>query len=196
MRKTTMALLAGLMLMGAASAAQAETKTFVIDDTHTTVGFTVRHMFTNLKGVFHHFSGALELDTKNGTVAAGKGVVEIASVDTGHEKRDGHLQSPDFFNVEKYPTMTFVVKQSRKVGDDLEISGDFTLLGVTKPVTFKGRFLGVGNDPWGNTRAGLTASTRINRKDYGMDFNKVLDTGGLLIGDQVDINLEIEAVQK
>ncbi len=196
MRKTVMALLAGLMMMGAAGAAHAEMKTYKIDADHTTVGFTVRHMFTNQKGVFRKFSGAIQLDAKNGIIGAGKVVVETASVDTGHAKRDGHLRSPDFFNVKKYPAMTFVIHQSRKIGSDLEVTGELTLLGVSKVITLKGRFLGVGKDPWGNVRAGLTAHTRINRKEFGMDFNKMLDTGGLLIGDQVDINLEVEAIQQ
>ncbi len=196
MRKIVTILFAGMMLMGVASAAQAEMKTYVIDPDHSTVGFGVRHMFTNLKGQFHHFSGAFQLDAKNGIIGSGKAVVETASVDTGHVKRDKHLKSPDFFNSAKFPAMTFVIKKTRQAGKNIEVAGDFTLLGVTRPVVLKARFLGVGVDPWGNTRAGLTAVLRINRKDYGMDFNKVLDSGGLLIGDQIDINLEIEGIQK
>lgn len=186
--------LAGLAIAVLASPAAAETQTYAIDPDHTTVGFTVRHMFTNLNGQFNTFNGAIALDPETGRVSAAKGVIETASVDTRHEKRDGHLKSEDFFDVKKHPTMTFTGREFTQGPDGTEIKGDLTLLGVTKPVTFKTRFLGAGKDPWGNTRAGLTAETRINRKDYGMDFNKVLDTGGLLIGDEVDITLEIEAI--
>lgn len=194
MRNTFLAVLAGLFLV--AAPAHAELKTFAIDKDHTTVGFSVRHMFANTTGRFNSFDGAITMDPSNGVIGSGKAVIETASVDTRHEKRDGHLKSPDFFNVEKFPTMTFVITQSRLVGDSLDVTGELTLLGVTKPVTLKAKFLGVGKDPWGNTRAGITANGRINRKDFGMDFNKVLDSGGLLIGDEVDLNLEVELIQK
>jgi len=193
MRKTILGAIAAFLML--VPAAHAEMKTFTIDADHTTVGFSVRHMFTNQTGLFETFAGAITLDTKSGIIGAGKVQVETASVSTRHPKRDGHLKTEDFFNVEKFPAMTFVIHQSRKIGDSQEVTGEFTLLGVTKPVTFKTKFLGIGNDPWGNTRAGLTAHARINRKDFGMDFNKLLDSGGLLIGDEVDITLEIEAIQ-
>jgi len=193
MRKSIMAL-TGLLMLAMVPVAHAEMKTFTIDAGHTSVGFSVRHMFTNLTGQFGSFNGAITLDTKTGIIGAGKVVVETQSVDTRHEKRDKHLRSEDFFNVAKYPAITFVIHQSRMTGATQEVTGAFTLLGVTKAVVFETKFLGVGNDPWGNTRAGLTAHARINRKDFGMDFNKMLDTGGLLIGDMVDITLEIEAI--
>lgn len=194
MKRVRSFLVAGIALLALAPQALAESQTFAIDPDHTTVGFTVRHMFTNLNGQFNNFNGAVTLDPKTGQVTAAKAVVETASVDTRHEKRDGHLQSPDFFDVKKFPTMTFTGKQFKQGADGTEITGDLTLLGVTKPVTLKTRFLGAGKDPWGNVRAGLSGHTRINRKDFGMDFNKVLDTGGLLIGDEVDINIEVEAI--
>lgn len=182
--------------MTAPPAARAEVHTYVVDPDHTTVGFSVRHMFTNLHGQFNRFNGTLQLDPKTGQVSAVKAVVESASVDTDHEKRDDHLRSEDFFNVKKFPAMTFTGKVFKPVDGGTEITGDFTLLGVTKTLTLKAKFLGAGADPFGNTRAGLTASGRINRKDFGMEFNKVLDTGGLMIGDEVDIILEVEAIQK
>jgi len=196
MTRIRTALLAALTAVALATPAWAEVHTFQIDPDHTTVGFNVRHMFTNLHGQFNSFNGTFQLDPKTGAVSAAKAVIETASVDTDHEKRDGHLKSEDFFNVEKFPAMTFTGKVFKQVDGGTEITGDFTLLGVTKPLTLKAKFLGAGADPWGNTRAGLTATGRIDRKDFGMDFNKVLDTGGLLIGDEVDITLEVEAVQK
>jgi polyisoprenoid-binding protein YceI len=196
MKRVSTAVVTAMAVLALASVASAEPGTFKIDPDHTNVGFSVRHMFSNLNGRFGAFDGAVTLDPKTGQVTAAKGVIQTASVDTRHEKRDGHLKSPDFFDVAKYPTMTFTGKSFKQGPDGTEITGDFTLRGVTKPVTFKTKFLGAGPDPWGKTRAGLTAHARINRKDYGMDFNKVLDTGGLLIGDEVDINLEIEAIQQ
>jgi len=196
MTRIRTALLAALATVALASPAWAEVHTYQIDPDHTNVDFTVRHMFTNLNGRFDSFNGTFVLDPKTGAVTAAKGVVETASVDTRHEKRDGHLKSPDFFNVEKFPAMTFTGKVFKQVEGGTEITGDFTLLGVTKPLTLKAKFLGAGADPFGNTRAGLTATGRINRKDFGMDFNKVLDSGGLLIGDEVDITLQVEAIQK
>lgn len=194
MKRVRSFLLAALAVLALAPQAWAESHTYVIDPDHTTVGFTVRHMFTNLNGHFNAFNGALTLDPKTGRISAVKAVVETASVDTRHEKRDGHLRDTDFFNVKKYPTMTFTGREFKQGAKGTQITGDLTLLGVTRPVTFQARFLGAGKDPWGNVRAGLTAHARINRKDFGMDFNKVLDTGGLLIGDEVDITLDVEAI--
>ncbi|MDH4228552.1 MAG: YceI family protein [Nitrospirota bacterium] len=188
---SAVALAMGLL---AAPVANAKDVEFMIDPGHTTVGFTVKHMFSNTTGRFDDFSGTLSLDPKTGVLSAVKGVVKTASVNTNHEKRDGHLKSPDFFNVEKIPTMTFVGKTFRQDGKKQVVTGDFTLLGVTKSVTWEIEFLGVGADPWGGTRAGFTATTTIDRKDYGMTFNKVLDNGGLLVGEEVSLRLDIEAM--
>ena len=117
----------------------------------------------------------------------------MASIDTGDEGRDGHLRTNDFFDVETFPTMTFTSTGITGSGSDYELHGDLTIRGVTKPVTFELEVGGVGKDPWGNTRAGFTATTSINRKDFGMEYNAVLETGGILIGDKVSIELDIEA---
>jgi polyisoprenoid-binding protein YceI len=201
MTRIRTALVAGLTALGMtalllATPARAEVHTYQIDADHTDVGFTVRHMFTKLHGRFDTVSGAFQLDPTTGKVSAAKGVVETKSVDTHHEKRDGHLRSPDFFDADKYPTLTFTGKVFKPVKDGTEITGDLTMRGVTKTVTFKTQFLGAAADPFGNTRASISATTRVNRKDFGIDFNKVLDNGGLLIGDDVDIDLEIEGIQK
>jgi polyisoprenoid-binding protein YceI len=190
------ALLAVLAVLVLAPQAMAESKTYQIDPDHSNMGFTVRHMFSNLEGRFGTFNGAISLDPKTGEITAAKGVIETASVDTRHTKRDEHLKSPDFFDVAKYPTMTFTAKSFKKTANGTDVTGDFTLHGVTKQVTFKTKFLGAGPDPWGNQRMGLSAHARINRKDFGMEFNKVLDNGGLLIGDEVDIDLQIEGIAK
>jgi polyisoprenoid-binding protein YceI len=178
------------------SPAWAEVHTYQIDPDHTEVGFTVRHMFTNLHGRFDSFSGSFVLDPTTGAVTAAKGVVETKSVDTHNDKRDGHLRSPDFFDAQKFPALTFTGKVFKEVPGGTEVTGDLTMRGVTKTVTLKTKFLGAAQDPFGNTRASLSASVRVNRKDFGIDFNKVLDSGGLLIGDDVDIDLEVEGIQK
>jgi len=200
MTRTRAALLAALTAMTTTLAlgapAWAETHTYQIDPDHTDVGFTVRHMFTNLHGRFDSFSGAFDLDPTTGAVTAAKGVAETKSVDTRNEKRDGHLKSPDFFDAEKFPALTFTGKVFKKTADGTDITGDLTMRGVTKAVTFKAKFLGAAKDPFGNTRASLSATTRVNRQDFGIKFNKVLDNGGLMIGDDVDIELEVEAIQK
>lgn len=196
MGKLRTLLLAGAALLLLAPGARAEMKEFVIDPDHSSVNFKVDHMFSRTAGQFKEFSGTLILDPDAETIGSARGVVQTASVDTRHEKRDGHLKSEDFFNVEKHPTMTFVGKKFKGSGKKIKIQGNFTLLGTTRRVTFDAVYHGIGADPWGNTRTGITATTTINRKDYGMDFNKVLDTGGLLIGNDVDITLEIEAILK
>ncbi|MDH5526201.1 MAG: YceI family protein [Nitrospirota bacterium] len=187
------ALLAGMLTAPEARAAGQE---WTIDVGHTNIGFSVKHMFSNTTGRFDQFSGTLTLDPKTGTLSAVRGEINTASVNTNHEKRDGHLRSPDFFNVEKHPTMTFVAKKFHTDGDVQHVTGDFTLLGVTKPVTFTVRYLGAGTDPWGGTRAGLTATTTIDRRDFGMKWSKLLDNGGLVVGNDVTISLEIEAMVK
>lgn len=200
MTRTRAALLAALTIVTTTAAlgapAWAEPHTYQIDADHTNVGFSVRHMFTNLHGTFDTVSGSFELDPTTGAVTGAKGVAETKSVDTRNQKRDDHLRSPDFFDAQKFPALTFTGKVFKTVDGGTDITGDLTMRGVTKTVTFKTKFLGAAKDPFGNTRASLSATTRVNRKDFGIDFNKVLDNGGLLIGDDVDLNLEVEAIQK
>ena len=121
--------------------------------------------------------------------------VQTTSVDTGDEGRDGHLRTGDFFEAETYPTITFVSTSITPDGDDYTLTGDLTIKGVTKPVTFDLEFEGVVTDPWGNTQAGFSAETEVNRKEWGLDYNAVLEAGGVLIGEKVKLSLEIEAAQ-
>lgn len=190
--------LALVLVLGlvAAPEARAAGQEWVVDAGHTNVGFSVKHMFSNTTGRFDQFSGTVTMDPKDGTLSAVRAEVNTASVNTNHEKRDGHLRSPDFFNVEKFPTMTFVAKKFHRDGDVQHVTGDFTLLGVTKPVTFTVHYLGAGTDPWGGTRAGLTATATIDRQDFGMKWNKLLDNGGVVVGDDVHITLEVEVMAK
>lgn len=173
-----------------------EAAVYDIDTTHSQVGFRIRHIVSRLKGSFDSFSGSVEYDGEKQTALKANAVIKTTSVNTANTKRDEHLRSADFFNVAKYPEMTFKTTSVKSTGTNkLDITGNLTLLGVTKPVTLQAEVLGVANDPWGNTRLGMSATGTLNRKDYGMVFN-MGDKGGLVIGDDVEILLEIEAVKK
>jgi polyisoprenoid-binding protein YceI len=185
-------------VMVAASDVQAATERYNVDLDHSIVGFSVAHMVVSkTTGRFTDYSGFIEMDPEAKTVKALEAVIKTASVNTNHEKRDAHLKNPDFFNVEKFPTMTWKMKSYEKQGDKYAAKGDLTLLGVTKEVVLTGTFNGVvPKDPWGNTRAGFTAEGKINRKDFGMNWSKTLDNGGLVVGDEVTIKLEIEVIKQ
>jgi polyisoprenoid-binding protein YceI len=173
----------------------ASASTWNIDPDHSSVGFSIRHlMVSNVKGNFDKFSGTVDLDDKNITASKVTATIDASSIDTRVQKRDDHLRSPDFFDVAKYPEITFVSKRwSRASNGKLKVSGDLTMHGVTRAVVLDvAPFSKESRDPWGNTRRGTTATATINRKDFGIDWNKSLDTGGLMIGDQVEISLEIE----
>lgn len=186
------------MLMFAAADVQAATERYNVDLDHSIVGFSVAHMVVSkTTGRFTDYSGFIEMDPEAKTVKALETVIKTVSVNTNHEKRDAHLKTPDFFNVEKFPTMTWKMKSYEKQGDKYVAKGDLTLLGVTKEVALTGTFNGVvPKDPWGNTRAGFTAEGKINRKDFGMNWSKALDNGGLVVGDEVTIKLEIECIKQ
>jgi polyisoprenoid-binding protein YceI len=178
--------------------ARGATERYNVDPDHSIVGFSVVHMVVSkTTGRFNDYTGFIEMDPADKTVKAIEAVIQTASIDTNHVKRDTHLRSPDFFNVGKYPTMTYKMKSYEKVGDNqYRVKGDLTLLGVTKEVVLTGTYNGlVPKDPMGNMRAGFSAHGKINRQDFGMKWSKVLDTGGLVVGDDVDINLEIEVIK-
>lgn len=165
--------------------------TFKVDEDHSNVGFKVKHMLiTNVTGKFDKFHGSFELDEKTNTLKSLTGEVEVASINTENEKRDGHLRSDDFFAAKEHPKMTFFVT---KVDGD-EVTGKLTIRGTTKTVKFDLEQSGVITDPWGNTRTGLTLETKINRFDYGLKWNKALEAGGLIVGDTVKIIVELEGI--
>ena len=182
----------------AAPDARAATERYNVDLDHSIVGFSVAHMVVSkTTGRFTDYAGFIEMDPEARTVKALEAVIQTASVSTNHAKRDTHLKTPDFFNVEKFPTMTWKMKSYEKHGDKYMAKGDLTLLGITKEVVLMGTFNGVvPKDPWGNTRAGFTAEGKINRKDFGMNWSKALDNGGLVVGDEVEIRLEVEAIKQ
>jgi polyisoprenoid-binding protein YceI len=182
-------------LLAMASALQATD--FSIDPMHSNVGFTVRHIVSNVKGQFNEFSGNFSYDPKAPEKSSVEAVIQTKSINTNVDKRDTHLKSPDFFDVEKFPTMTFKSSSVKSTGPGkLDISGTLTIHGVSKPVVLSVEGGDVAKDPWGGTRTGFTATTKIDRKDYGMTWNKTLDNGGVLVGDEVKIDLEIEGVAK
>jgi polyisoprenoid-binding protein YceI len=173
--------------------------TWQIDPDHTSIQFKVRHlMVSNVKGVFHKFSGTVEVDDKDINRSRVTIAIDTASVDTGVAKRDSDLRSDHFFDVTKFPTMTFVSRKVEKVGaDNLKVTGDLTIHGITREVVLdvEGPSAAI-KDPWGGMRRGASAATKINRKDFGLTWNKVLETGGVMVGDDVTINLEVELVKK
>jgi polyisoprenoid-binding protein YceI len=189
-------LLAGYVLFGAFGSAQAETARYNVDPEHSTIEFRVAHMvISKTTGHFKDYSGFIEMDPEAQTVKTIEATIKTASVNTNHEKRDTHLRTPDFFDAEKYPTMTYKLKQYQKNGEHYTAVGDLTLRGVTKEISLTGNFNGVTKDPWGNVRAGFNAEGKLNRKDFGMVWNKALDSGGLVVGDEVHIKLDIECIK-
>ena len=183
-------------LIGLPVWAGAETARWNIDPDHSLIEFRVVHMVVSkTAGRFLDYQGFVEMDVDAKTFTAIEATINSASVDTNHTKRDTHLRNADFLDVKQYPTMTYTMKRYKKQGDGYSVVGDFTLRGVTKEVTLVGSFNGVTQDPWGNTRAGFSAEGKLNRKDFGMVWNKTLDNGGLIVGDEVLIRLEIECIK-
>lgn len=177
----------------------ASASTWQIDPDHTNIQFKVRHlMVSNVKGVFHKFSGMVELDDQDISRSKVTIAIDTASVDTGVAKRDEDLRSDHFFDVAKYPTMMFASRKVDKIGaDNLKVTGDLTIHGITREVVLdvEGPSAAI-KDPWGGMRRGASAATKINRKDFGLTWNKVLETGGVVVGDDIAINLEVELVKK
>jgi polyisoprenoid-binding protein YceI len=196
-----MKIISGLILTAALFLlpSMATASTWRIDPEHTSIQFTVRHMMvSNVKGVFHKFNGQFEIDDKEITNARASAVIDVASIDTGIEKRDEDLRSPNFFDVAKYPSMTFVSKKIVRTGaNSFRMTGDLTMHGVTREVVLDMEGLEtVVKDPWGNMRRGATLATMINRKDFGLTYNKLLETGGVVVGEEVKINIEVELIRK
>ncbi|GAB3929941.1 YceI family protein [Kribbella albertanoniae] len=166
--------------------------TYALDAAHTEIGFTVRHLMTKVRGTFQEFSG--EIVVKDSLEESTASVtVELASVHTRNDQRDGHLRSGDFFDAENSPKMTFASTALKAEGDDYILAGDLTIKNVTKPIELAFEFLGVEQNAYGQTILGFEASASISRKEWGIDFNVPLEGGKLLIGDKVDIHLDIQA---
>jgi polyisoprenoid-binding protein YceI len=173
--------------------------TWNLDPAHSAAEFKVKHMMiSNVKGSFSGLSGVLKLDETDYTRSTVEASVHIASLKTGDDQRDGHLKSADFFDAEKFPTLTFKSTNIDSAGGpDYAVTGELSLHGVTKTVTLAVEDVSVpSKDPWGNQRIGLSASTKINRKDFGLTWNSALETGGVLVGEDITISLEIQFIKQ
>ena len=187
----------GILLAGLPLNAGAETARWEIDPDHSLIEFRVSHMVVSkTSGRFTDYKGFIDMDTDAKTIHAVEATINAASVDTNHDKRDAHLRNPDFLDVKQYPTMTYKMKSAKQQGDSYTIIGDFTLRGVTREIILVSTFNGVTKDPWGGTRAGFSAEGKLNRKDFGMTWDKTLDNGGLIVGNEVQVRLDIECIKQ
>jgi polyisoprenoid-binding protein YceI len=171
---------------------------YSIDPNHSSAQFTVRHlMVSNVKGAFSKVTGTINYDPTNLAASSVEAIIDASTVDTRQPQRDADLRSPNFFDVAKYPTITFKSTQFYREGNQLKVKGDLTMHGVTKPVV-----LDVDGpspeikDPWGNQRVGASISTKINRHDWGLNYSKLMETGGAMVGDEITISIDLEAVRK
>jgi polyisoprenoid-binding protein YceI len=172
------------------------TNNWNLDTVHSGINFSVRHMMVSkVRGRFAKFSGSVALDEGDLTRSAVEATIDVSSIDTGTAQRDVHLRSADFFDVERFPEIRFRSTGIEKLGgDSYRLTGDLTIRDVTRPITLEAEYGGRGKDPWGNERVGFTATGSLDRKDFGIKTNQVLETGGVLVGDRVDIELEVQAV--
>lgn len=170
---------------------------YEIDVAHSRLGFVARHaMVTSVRGQFADFAGRLHLDAEDPTRSTAQVTIQVASINTGQEQRDAHLRSPDFFDVEKYPEMTFTSTRAEQVGEDaFRLTGDLTIRDVTRPVTLDVTYNGSAKDPFGNLRAGFEGRATVNRKDWNLTWNAALETGGFLVSDKIRLEFDVSAVK-
>ncbi|MBL7801149.1 MAG: YceI family protein [Chitinophagales bacterium] len=181
-----------------ASMAMANAQTWQLDKSHSSVKFSVTHMMVSeTEGNFKSFTANVTAQKEDFSDLSADFTIQVKSINTDDEKRDGHLASPDFFDAEKYPTITFKSTSFKKVGEkSYKLAGEITMHGVTKPVTFDVKYNGTAKDPYGNTKAGFRASTIVKRSDFNISWNKVLDTGGFALSDEVQVFVNIELNKK
>jgi polyisoprenoid-binding protein YceI len=174
-----------------------EARSFKVDGSHTSVTFSVRHLFTSVQGRFDQFDGKIVFDPEAPAETVISGSIQTASINTNVADRDKHLRSSDFFDVEKYPTIAFRSTGVRDIDPKTrtaKIDGEITIRNVTRSIVLHATYLGSGKDPWGKERAGFSASATIDRKDFGLAWNKVLETGAMLVGEEVTIKLDVEGI--
>jgi polyisoprenoid-binding protein YceI len=187
---TRMAVLAAAMAVGSPALAA---ETYQLDKAHSTVGFQVRHIFTNVGGSFQDFSGTVRIDRARPEASSVEFTIQAASIFTNEAKRDEHLKSPDFFDTANHPTISFKSTAVKPAGaNSYEVKGNLTMRGVTRQVTLPVTFLGEARDPWGNEKVGFELATVLNRKDFGINWNKALDQGGVLVGDEVKVQISVQ----
>jgi len=168
-------------------------ETYTIDAGHSEVGFKIRHLVSNVRGRFNEFSGTINMDPKNIQNSSVDFRIKAESIDTNQANRDKHLRAEDFFHVEKYPEITFKSDSVKPAGKDkYNVTGTLTMRGVSKKVTLPVTYTGEVKDPWGNVKAGFETSTTLNRKDYGIVWNQAVDNGGVILGDDVTIEINLE----
>jgi len=191
--KSILTMVAAVLVAASAFAADS----FVVDKNHSEATFQVRHLVSRVSGKFDDFTGSISVDQANPAASSVEFTIKTPSIDTGVTDRDKHLRSADFFDAEKYPEISFKSTSIKPSGrkDVYDVTGTFTMHGVTKTITLPVEFLGFVKDPRGNQRAGFTAHTTLNRKDYGINWNRALDAGGTLLSDDVDITVNIEAAK-
>ena len=167
-----------------------------VDASHSSVGFKVRHLaISKVKGSFKEFSGTATGEPGKPETFRVSATVQVASIDTGNDKRDDHLRSADFFEVETYPEITFESTKVEMAGDEGKVTGELTIHGVTKTVTFDLEYAGMVKDPWGNTRMGFGMETTVDRRDFGLSWSKAMETGGLVVDNEVELEIAAELVQ-
>jgi len=186
-------ILATVVLLLITASSFAQTKVWKADKAHSKVGFAISHLVVSeVEGKFSDYEATVTTDEK-GKLQKVEAIIKVASVNTDNEARDKHLRSDDFFSAEKFPEITFVSKSIKSSGKNgYKITGDYTMHGVTKSVTLDAKFNGEVKDPWGNTKSGWVATTTVNRFDYGLTWSKAVETGGLVVGKNVDISLKLE----
>ena len=168
-------------------------ETYTIDAGHSEVGFKIRHLVSNVRGRFNEFSGTINMDPKNIQNSSVEFRIKAESIDTNQANRDKHLRAEDFFHVEKYPEIVFKSDSVKPAGKDkYNVTGTLTMRGVSKKVTLPVTYTGEVKDPWGNVKAGFETSTTLNRKDYGIVWNQAVDNGGVILGDDVTIEINLE----
>lgn len=171
---------------------------YAIDPAHSSANFSVRHMMvTNVRGAFRKVSGTIVFDPENLDGSSVEATIEAGSINTNEDQRDAHLRSADFLHVEKYPRIEFKSRKVERDGDELKVAGDLTIRGITRPVTLRvDETSEETKDAYGNVRIGLSATTKIKRSDFGLTWNAVLEAGGLAVGDDVKIELEVSAIKQ
>ncbi len=172
------------------------TTTFQIDSTHSSIDFSIRHLvIAKVRGRFSTFRGKIDFDDSDITRSVVTAEIDAASINTNDDKRDAHLRAADFLDVEKFPLLTFASKQIEKSGSELRVTGALTIHGVTRDVVLEVEQLGTLKDPWGNQRAAFAAKGSIDRKDFGLHWNMVLEAGGFAVGDKLEISIDVQAVK-
>lgn len=196
MKRVFLLTVVSTLLIGAAPAARAQAPTWQIDATHSELSFRIRHYVTRVRGTFASWNGSIVADPQSLDKGAVQVTIDSKSIDTNNERRDNHLRSNEFFATDSFPTLSFKSGKVEVKGEAIKVWGDLTIRGITKPVMLEGAYNGIAKDAQGKDRIGFEASTKINRLDHKVTWNRALEGGGVMLGDEVEINIQIEAVKQ